>query len=67
MDVNVGVRPIKDINVALLSMCLWRLGIDGEFPWKTVLIQKYKVGNQGREANPFPSRASGMWREIVAE
>lgn len=62
---GLGVRPIK-VNVTFLSKWLWRLGNEGEFPWKTILIPKYRVGNLGWEVNPSPRRASGMWRAIAA-
>lgn len=63
---GLGVRPIKEVNVALFSKWLWRLGTEGDCPWKNILIQKYRLGNWDWDIHPVSRGGSGMWRAIVA-
>lgn len=44
---GLDVRPIKDVNVALLSKCLWRFASEKEAPWKSLLISNHSLGNFG--------------------
>lgn len=62
---GLGVRPIKDVNTALLSKWLWRLGTDDESLWKVILTCKYRLGDFGRDVNPALRRASDMWQVVA--
>lgn len=61
-DGGLGIWTIKEVNDALLSKWLWRLGTEGDFLWKMILIHKYSVRNLKWEINHLPHRASGMWK-----
>ncbi|GAU49774.1 hypothetical protein TSUD_141640 [Trifolium subterraneum] len=59
---GLGVRKVKEFNVALLGKWCWRLRTERDEFWRQVLVRKYGesrgvIGEGGR-------KASGWWKDI---
>ncbi|GAU11113.1 hypothetical protein TSUD_197370 [Trifolium subterraneum] len=59
---GLGVRKVKEFNVALLGKWCWRLRTERDGFWRQVLVRKYGesrgvIGEGGR-------KASGWWNDI---
>ncbi|GAU22483.1 hypothetical protein TSUD_296020 [Trifolium subterraneum] len=59
---GLGVRKVKEFNVALLGKWCWRLRTERDGFWRQVLVRKYGesrgvIGEGGR-------KASGWWKDI---
>jgi len=61
---GLGVRRIKEFNIALLGKCCWRLLLDKEGLWFMVLSVRYGV-EDGRLMDGGRT-ASSWWRDINA-
>lgn len=44
---GLGIHPIKNVNIAILSKWLWMIGFEEEALLKSLLITKYRIGNNG--------------------
>ena len=44
---GLGIRPLKETNVALLGKWLWRIGDGTEGLWKQVIFSKYNISRDG--------------------
>jgi len=60
----LGVRRLREFNVALLGKWCWCLLVDGDALWHRVLVARYDVGD-GRLEDGGRS-CSSWWREIVS-
>ncbi|CAJ2646720.1 unnamed protein product [Trifolium pratense] len=60
---GLGVRQLREFNVALLGKWCWRLLVDREGLWYRVLVARYGVeGGRLREGG---QRGSVWWREVA--
>lgn len=68
----MGLKSLKEMNLALLGKWLWRIGDDSHGLWKQVvfskydLFSKYDTSRDGwfiRDAIP---RDSGLWKGFLA-
>jgi len=60
---GLGVRKLREFNIALLGKWCWRLLVDREGLWRRVLVARYGVADGGLEARG--RSCSSWWREIV--
>lgn len=44
---SLGIRPVKEVNVALLGKWLWRIKDDSDGLWKQILSSKYNIQRNG--------------------
>ena len=44
---GLGIRPLKEMNLALLGKWLWRIGDDSHGLWKQVISSKYDISRDG--------------------
>ena len=61
----MGVRRIREFDVALLRKWCWRLLVDRESLWFTVLLARYRVEG-GRLREGTCGATSAWWRNIAA-
>jgi len=59
----LGVRRLRDFNVALLGKWCWRLLVERDGLWRKVLVARYGAEDGGLEAGG--RSCSSWWREIV--
>ncbi|KEH33584.1 hypothetical protein MTR_3g448400 [Medicago truncatula] len=60
---GLGVRRLREFNVALLGKWCWRLLVESEGLWRKVLVARYGVDGGGLEDGG--RSCSSWWREIV--
>lgn len=58
------IRPLWNMNQALLCKCLWRLGKDSDGLWRSILIDKYKVRRNGWDMSPPSQMCCTFWKGI---
>ena len=44
---GLGIRPLQEMNLALLGKWLWRIGDDSHSLWKQVILCKYDISRDG--------------------
>ena len=74
-DGGLGIRTLKETNLALLGKWLWKIGDGSEALWKQLLFSKYGTSRDGWEVrDPMPRwevrdpmlRYSAIWKGILA-
>ncbi|GAU10440.1 hypothetical protein TSUD_422840, partial [Trifolium subterraneum] len=60
---GLGVRLVREFNLALLGKWCWRLLVDSEGLWSRVLAARY--GRDGGKLRDGGQRGSVLWRAIV--
>lgn len=65
MMVGMGIRLLKEMNLALLGKTLWRIEDDSQGLWKRVLFSKYEIPKDSLLVHD-PSRSSSLWKRILA-
>ena len=61
---GLGIRPLRNMNQALLGKWLWRLGKDSDGLWRSILIDKYKVRRNGWDISP-PSQMCSTFQKGI--
>lgn len=65
-DGGLGLRSLKQVNIALLGKWLWRLGKENQRLWYKVVEAKYGISRGGCDVLGPQYQFSGMWKEIVS-
>ncbi|CAJ2637040.1 unnamed protein product [Trifolium pratense] len=60
---GLGVRQLREFNIALLGKWCWRMLVDREGLWFRVLVARY--GLEGGSLRAGGQRGSVWWRELV--
>ena len=60
---GMGVRRLREFNIALFGKWCWRLLVDRDGLWRRVLVARYGVADGGLEDGG--RSCSSWWREIV--
>ncbi|XP_045797575.1 uncharacterized protein LOC123891718 [Trifolium pratense] len=60
---GLGVRQLREFNIALLGKWCWRMLVDREGLWFRVLVARY--GLEGGSLREGGQRGSVWWRELV--
>ena len=63
---DLGIRPLKSLNQALLGKWLWRPGDESEGLWRDILLAKYKVRRNGWDTSPSSQRCSNFLKGICS-
>jgi hypothetical protein len=61
---GLGVRKVKEFNVALLDKLCWRLRTEGGGFWRQVLQHKYEVSSC--VVGEGGCKVSWWWKDIVS-
>lgn len=56
---------LEDLNISLLCKWLRRLGLDDEWLWKKVLIEKYGIRDVWNPKEMHGPRGKGLWKGIL--
>ena len=63
---GLGIRPLKQMNQALLDNWLWRIGDGSEGLWRQVLERKYNLLRHGRDVQEAPKNSFAIWKGILS-
>ena len=63
---GLGIRPLRQMNQALLGKWLWRLGDESEGLWKELVEGKYGVLRNGWDVREVSYKASPIWKGILS-
>ena len=62
---GLGIRPLKEMNLALLGKWPWRIGDDDHSLWKQVIFSKYDISRDGWLTRDPLTRFAALWRGIL--
>lgn len=62
---GMGLRRMTDMNVALLCKWLWRLGLEEDWLWKRVLMEKYWIQDVWNPNEMHRPNRRSLWKGIV--
>eukprot|EP00268_Persea_americana_P068371 TRINITY_DN9519_c0_g1_i11.p1 TRINITY_DN9519_c0_g1~~TRINITY_DN9519_c0_g1_i11.p1 ORF type:complete len:140 (+),score=16.18 TRINITY_DN9519_c0_g1_i11:470-889(+) len=63
---SLGLRPLRNMNQALLGRWLGRLGEESDGLWRSILIAKYRVRRNGWDTSPPSQGCSTLWKGICS-
>ena len=63
---GLGIRPLREMNRALLGKWLWRLGNESEGLWRDMMLAKYGGSRDGWDFHYASYRSSNIWKGITS-
>ena len=66
LEGGLGIRPLREMNRALLGKWLWRLGNESEGLWRDILLAKYGGSRDGWDFHHASYRSSNIWKGITS-